>query len=65
LTVLAQIHRPVHIVFADGQGDANNGCTIVSGDARHTVDGRAVAFENDMTSCGARLVSSCPQFRTA
>lgn len=43
----------------------HNGCTIVSGDARHQVNGRAIAFENDLTSCGAKLLSSCPEFSTA
>lgn len=42
----------------------HSACTIVSGDARHLVNGRAIAFENDMTSCGAKLVSSCPEFST-
>jgi len=42
----------------------HNGCTIVSGNDRHQVDGRAIAFENDMTSCGAKLISSCPEFST-
>jgi uncharacterized Zn-binding protein involved in type VI secretion len=33
-------------------------CTIIEGDARHTIDGRPVAYEGHKTSCGAALMSS-------
>lgn len=33
-------------------------CTIIEGDARHTIDGRPVAYEGHKTSCGATLLAS-------
>lgn len=33
-------------------------CTIVSGNGRHVVNGKAVAYHGDKTSCGATLIST-------
>ncbi|WP_332876692.1 PAAR domain-containing protein [Massilia sp. S19_KUP03_FR1] len=33
-------------------------CTIATGNARHRIDGKAVAYEGDTTSCGAVLQST-------
>jgi uncharacterized Zn-binding protein involved in type VI secretion len=43
----------------------HNGCKIVQGAKRHTVSGRQIAFEGDMTSCGAKLISSCGEFSSS
>ena len=43
----------------------HNGCTIISGSTRHRINGVALAFEDDVTSCGAKLKSSLRNFRTA
>ena len=43
----------------------HNGCTIVSGSARHRINGVQVAFEDDTTSCGARLISSASTYRSS
>lgn len=43
----------------------HNGCTIVSGSPRHRIKGLSIAFEDDLTSCGARLLSSSETFRTS
>lgn len=40
-------------------------CVIVQGNPRHTVDGIAVAYDGDTTSCGATLQSSAHAFRGA
>ncbi|HEY0589377.1 MAG TPA: PAAR domain-containing protein [Pseudoduganella sp.] len=37
-------------------------CVIVSGNSKHTVSGRAVAYEGDKTSCGATLISTIVTF---
>ena len=37
-------------------------CTIASGSAVHKIDGKAVAFEGDKTSCGATLIASGPKW---
>jgi uncharacterized Zn-binding protein involved in type VI secretion len=37
-------------------------CTIVSGNATHTVNGKAVAYHGDKTSCGATLISTVDNF---
>lgn len=36
--------------------------TIIEGDARHKIDGIAVAYEGHQTSCGAALQASDPRF---
>lgn len=41
----------------------HTGCVIVSGSARHRINGVMVAFEDDMTSCGAKLKSTLQNFR--
>jgi uncharacterized Zn-binding protein involved in type VI secretion len=43
----------------------HTGCTIVSGSPRHRIKGIAIAFEDDRTSCGAKLISSSATFRTS
>jgi uncharacterized Zn-binding protein involved in type VI secretion len=42
----------------------HNGCTIASGSSRHRIKGVWIAFEDDITSCGAKLKSSLQNFRT-
>jgi uncharacterized Zn-binding protein involved in type VI secretion len=42
----------------------HNGCTIASGSARHRIKGVSIAFDDDVTSCGATLKSSLQNFRT-
>lgn len=37
-------------------------CTIASGSATHSINGKAVAYDGDKTSCGATLISSLPTF---
>lgn len=37
-------------------------CVIVSGNSSHTVNGTAVAYHGDKTSCGATLISSIATF---
>lgn len=37
-------------------------CTIVSGNGRHRINGKAVAYDGDKTSCGAALISTHPRF---
>lgn len=39
-------------------------CTITSGSSRHRIKGVSIAFEDDVTSCGAKLKSSFQSFRT-
>lgn len=43
----------------------HNGCTIVSGSPRHRIKGVSIAFEDDSTSCGAKLISSAEQFHSS
>lgn len=43
----------------------HNGCTIVSGSQQHRIGHAAMAFDGDETSCGAKLLSSLGNFRTA
>jgi uncharacterized Zn-binding protein involved in type VI secretion len=38
-------------------------CTIIDGDAQHTIDGRQVAYEGHKTSCGASLMATGNKFR--
>jgi len=40
-------------------------CKIVSGSERHHIDGIAIAFEDDMTSCGAKLKAGGGVFGTS
>jgi len=42
----------------------HSGCTIASGSPRHRIKGVSIAFEDDVTSCGARLKSSLQNFST-
>jgi uncharacterized Zn-binding protein involved in type VI secretion len=37
-------------------------CVIASGNSNHTVNGKAVAYEGDKTSCGATLISTVATF---
>lgn len=37
-------------------------CTIATGNPRHRIHGKAVAYEGDKTSCGATLQSTKPNF---
>ena len=43
-------------VICPVQGHVN--CTIATGSARHRINGKAVAYDGDMTSCGAVLQST-------
>lgn len=40
----------------------HNNCKVVSGNASHTVEGVAVAYDGDTTSCGAKLISTVANF---
>ena len=40
----------------------HSACTIISGSPHHCIDGVPVAYEGDMTSCGAKLKSSLSNF---
>lgn len=42
----------------------HSGCTIASGSAHHRLSAVAIAFDDDVTSCGAKLKSSLRNFRT-
>ena len=42
--------------------NGHQNCTIVSGSATHSVNGKAVAYDGDKTSCGATLISSVQTF---
>jgi uncharacterized Zn-binding protein involved in type VI secretion len=37
-------------------------CKVASGNASHTVHGVAVAYDGDLTSCGATLISTVENF---
>ena len=37
-------------------------CTIATGNSLHIVNGKAVAYHGDKTSCGATLISTSTQF---
>lgn len=37
-------------------------CVIVSGNDSHSVNGKAVAYDGDKTSCGATLISTVANF---
>jgi uncharacterized Zn-binding protein involved in type VI secretion len=43
----------------------HSGCTIASGSSRHRIKGVSIAFEDDVTSCGAKLKSTLQNFRTS
>ena len=43
----------------------HSNCTIASGSSRHRIKGVSIAFEDDVTSCGATLKSSLQNFRTS
>lgn len=47
-------------VMGPVEGHVN--CTIATGNARHRIKGKAVAYEGDTTSCGAVLLSTVPVF---
>jgi uncharacterized Zn-binding protein involved in type VI secretion len=51
------------LCFCPIQG--HNNCRIVSGSARHRVNGMRLAFEDDQTSCGAKLISTLTNFKTS
>jgi uncharacterized Zn-binding protein involved in type VI secretion len=40
-------------------------CTIASGSSRNRIQGVLIAFEDDVTSCGAKLKSSLQNFSTS
>ncbi|WP_431476411.1 PAAR domain-containing protein [Massilia eburnea] len=40
-------------------------CVIISGNSNHTVNGKAVAYEGDKTSCGATLISTVATFASS
>lgn len=40
-------------------------CVIVSGNCNHTVNGKAVAYDGDKTSCGATLISTVATFTSS
>lgn len=42
----------------------HTGCTIATGSPHHLIKGVSIAFEDDVTSCGAKLKSSLQNFRT-
>lgn len=42
--------------------NGHENCTIATGNARHRIKGKAVAYEGDTTSCGAVLLSTHPRF---
>ena len=41
----------------------HSGCTIAEGDSNWTIEGRAVALEGHLTSCGAELISTLPNLQ--
>lgn len=50
------------LCFCPIQGHSN--CRIMSGSKRHRINGMELAFEGDVTSCGAKLESSLTNFKT-
>ncbi|WP_442920725.1 PAAR domain-containing protein [Massilia sp. DD77] len=40
-------------------------CKIAVGNAGHTIDGVTIAYEGCLTTCGATLVATVPNFATA
>lgn len=43
----------------------HSACTIITGSTHHLIDGISVAYDGDLTSCGAELRSSLTNFRSA
>jgi uncharacterized Zn-binding protein involved in type VI secretion len=43
----------------------HDNCTIATGNARHRINGKAVAYAGDTTTCGAVLDSTKPTFSSA
>jgi uncharacterized Zn-binding protein involved in type VI secretion len=43
----------------------HHGCTIAEGDPNWIIEGRAVALESHVTSCGAELMSTLPNLERA
>lgn len=41
----------------------HSGCTIAEGDPHWRIEGRAVALEGHLTSCGAELMSTLPNLQ--
>lgn len=41
----------------------HSGCTIAQGDSNWLIEGRAVALEGHLTSCGAQLISTLPNVK--
>lgn len=37
-------------------------CTVAEGEPRHVIDGIAVAYDGDKTTCGATLIASAGNF---
>lgn len=46
-------------------GHQNCVFAIVSGNNNHTVNGKAVAYEGDKTSCGATLISTIATYSSS
>lgn len=42
--------------------NGHQNCTIASGSTAHSINGKAVAYGGDKTSCGATLISSLETF---
>ena len=42
------------------QGHQN--CKVASGNSTHTINGKAVAYDGDKTTCGASLISTVSTF---
>jgi uncharacterized Zn-binding protein involved in type VI secretion len=42
--------------------NGHQNCTVASGSATHSINGKAVAYDGDKTSCGATLISSLETF---
>jgi uncharacterized Zn-binding protein involved in type VI secretion len=40
----------------------HDNCKVASGNASHTIDGTAVAYDGDITSCGAKLIATVGNF---
>jgi uncharacterized Zn-binding protein involved in type VI secretion len=40
-------------------------CKVASGDPGHTVDGIPVAYNGDVTTCGAKLISTVDNFTSS
>jgi uncharacterized Zn-binding protein involved in type VI secretion len=43
----------------------HNGCTIATGSQHHRIEGKMIAFDGDVTSCGAKLIASAQIFKRA